>query len=243
MVRIPNSAYGIPLDIVQGLRRGYETVNTVFLHTTIREWYRLCYRSYLMRSRIESSNLKGDGTPPKYGEEDEDGHRWVQLKPSTIRLKKSLKKRGKETEYLSKIRSPVADYIKENVLPMFDRSVGDGINIRTGRLLASVYPPQVQGQKLLAGKDQDIKIETLPNPAIEINSKVPWAPQIFYHRSRPLFEDRYEDVWMEKAVAKGLAAAKIEYDRIEARKKNDNLQRSKSGRNRTGRKRRGPHRS
>lgn len=243
MAKVENT-YNIPKLILEGRIQGWESVNTIFLSTFIREWYKEAYRSYTMRSELLDTPAR-DKDPPKYGQEDTDGKRWVQLKESTYRMKKSLKKRGKHTEYLSKVNTGAAKYVLENVIEKLDYKT-DGINIRTGRLLTSYAPPPLVGNKLLAGPDQIIKVQ--PTSA-EMDSKVPWARQIQFNRDRPLYDEGVEDEWTKRAIPKAMDAAKAEYDRLVQRNggppriiNHDNVSRSSNRRGRTRRNGRGTHR-
>ena len=234
MVRVVSNN-GIPKVVLAGRIPKYRSVNTVFLSETIREWYRLAYRSYIMRSDLgRPPNMSGDGNPPVIGRPDDDKKTWKQLKPSTYRTKKSLQKTGAYTKHLEKINTVAANYVLGLIQTMNYRS-GDGTNIRTGRLLAAFFPPRMSGGRLVAGPDQSITISGLH---VNIEFKIPYAKRITlgYGLPRPIFVDGNDEDWMQKATLVGIREARKEYDRLVARHgeyaggSNDNRTRPRSRR-------------
>lgn len=232
MVRVAKTN-GIPSAVLAGRIPRFKTVNTVFLASIVRKWYQLAYNSYVLRSDLgKPPNMKNGGDPPVRGLPDREKNTWKQLKPSTYRVKKSLQKTGKYTEYLQRINTPAAEHVLEAIQTMNYRK-GEGTNIRTGRLLASFFPPRVVGGKLLAGPDQLIKINGLN---IDIDFKISYAKRITegLGLDRPVFVNGNDLEWLQKAIQIGLIEARKEYDRLSARygpygqeKRNDNRSRSR----------------
>lgn len=206
MITVPVTS-GIPNTALNGRNPKYVGVNTVFLSECIREWYRQAYRSYLMRSVIKPGQKKG--------EPDDDGNQWKKLARKTIKIKKGMQKDGTYKEYLQGIKTPTAEKILA-LIEQIDYGKGDGINIRTGRLLATFGVPRIQNGRLLAGPDQVIKVK---GRFVEIDFNIPYAKRITegHGLDRPVFINGNEQQWMQKAVLKALALARIEFDRLEAR--------------------------
>lgn len=211
MVRLPRTN-GIPPLVLEGRIPSFKSVNTVFLNETIKHWYRLAWRSYLARSEMpDEPNMNPKGEP-KYGGQDEDGLRWKQLRPRTIKIKAGLQREDKYTEYISKIRTPAARVV-QNLLEQMDYGAGEGINIRTGRTLAAFAVPRVVGNKLVAGPDQVIKIN---DNQVTMEVRHGYAEEVTEGRQygRALFEDDVDMTWFKKAMEEGLKAARVEYDRL-----------------------------
>lgn len=217
----PQSLNGIPRPILEGRNKRYLSVNTIFLSVTIQSWFKQAFRSYITRSKLTgppNMGWQGKGDPDfTEGEPDENDRSWHQLKPYTYQIKNQVQEDGSYTEYLSRIKTPAARQVLNYISKIDYRETGT--NIRTGRTLAAFYPPRrTESGKLLAGPDQDIKVQPL---GFDVTFKIPEERkrEVLFGdpHERPLFDDGVEEIWMREAIKEGLNAARSEYDRLKQR--------------------------
>jgi hypothetical protein len=207
---------GIPRLVLEGRLPRYQSVNSVYLGETIREWCRLAFNSYRARS-ILGKKPRMKGGKPVIGEPDADGRRWHQLKARTYRIKTGAESPPEgdiDYNYLDKINTRAAAY----VLGMIEQIdfAQDGINIRTGRTLAGFHPPVRGPEKtILAGPDQIIDVQPI-SFTFRLAHEEEYANEVLEGTKykRALYDEGVDRLWFERAVAVGLRYARIEYDRL-----------------------------
>jgi hypothetical protein len=231
MVRF-ETTLGIPKIVLEGRLPKYKSVHTIFTSYALFYFCKTAFESYLARSEL-GQKPDMSGRTKKQGRQDKDGLSWHQLKPRTYRIKL---KPGALGGHLEKVNTKASEEVQKF---MEDVDFGrDGINIRTGRMLAAFYPPRFVGGKLTGGPDQEVAVNGL---SVTLNFPgIYYADEILYGRQwhRALFANDIDERWMKEACERAIPYAKAEYDRLVRRygepnfmKQNANVPRPQPNRN------------
>jgi hypothetical protein len=213
----------IPIAVMEGRYQPYYSVPQVFLNELMRNYLLLVSESYKARSFLGGEpNMNPPSTySPHRGQEDDYGNSWEQLKPKTYRMKQKLKKGGGlQSTLLNRLKDYGDNPAAKSVL---DRYVirgsynGDNINIRTGELLASFYPPIVVDGTIVPGPDQWFQVSGIGSgmPTIEFQSLLSEKEATCEKFGRPIIpsqEQHYE--WVRESIEPALEAAEREFDNL-----------------------------
>ncbi len=207
----------IPKPVFYGKYPLYESVAKVFKNVLLQTYLQQVYDSYLTRSQLSGEpNMKEDWeSDPTMGEADDDNNQWIQLAPKTYRTKTKAHKEGKLQKYL---QERLADYgnnpAAKHVLERIVKTGGyeqDRINIRTGELLASFFPPHIEGDEIRPHHHQNVSV-TLTS--LEFSTTLGDKEETCAKFGREIIPEGMERDWIERAIPPALDAAEIEYDRL-----------------------------
>jgi hypothetical protein len=219
-IDIPNSGI-IPALILKGKVKRYMAVRSVFINVCMREILLRLHESYWQRSHLDGNpDLRSDeeGWEPVEGRPDAHGNTWEQLRPSTyLQWKPEAIEGNQHLKVLGSHRSRAARDVLEKVkslIPAVKNITGDGINIRTGRLLAATYPGPLVNNRLVTTKDQNIVVT---QKGIEFNlDQIPYAEDV-NNSGRPIIDDEIVEPWIQAAIPIALEAAERRYLELKER--------------------------
>lgn len=215
-VKVPRSDI-VPSLVLKGRVKRYLPVRTIFINTCMREILFRLYDSYWERSHLDDKpNLDGDHSKPgfewKMGRPDDIGEKWKQLAPTTYYIKQGVYEEGSYKDFITQSRSRAAQDVAaklEYLDPKIKAVDGDGINIRTGRLLAACYPGPLVNGRLVVGKDQKIKT-TRTGITFDFSGELNYVDEL-EKLGRPLITDDHVAVWTQDAVQTALEEAERRY--------------------------------
>ena len=198
--------------VLKGQLPSYKSVHTVFVNNVLQRFLQLVYQSYLDRSHLDGPpNLsEGPGYVPEYGRTDDQGNSWEQLKPVTYDIKQDIADRGKYASYVASRRSRAARHT-HSLIKDIQPIEGDGINIRTGRLLAAMFPGPIINGRLVKTKDQNIEIS---GTSIHFDTDaIPYSEDVEASK-RPIIPEDSFISWMQEAIDHAIPLAELEYQRL-----------------------------
>lgn len=218
MVKIQIQTTIIPASVLKGQIPSFLAVHNEFINRTMQFYLKKIYDSYYERSHLDDEpDMRTDkqGYNPISGREDDLGDSWIQLRPKTYRLKRKLNNKEPLTTYLESRTSFAA---KETLKRManIDYDSGDGINIRTGALLASFFPGPVVDGKLTTREDQKISKD---ESKISFETLVDYFDEI-QKSPRPILTDENQVAWINEAIAYGMQRAEVVYIQLRDQLKN-----------------------
>jgi len=211
----------IPPSILKGFIPRYRSVHVTFMNTVIIEFMTRIYNSYLERSHLDDvPDMRRDeeGYSPKYGRTDDKGNSWEQLRPNTYRIKKQIVEEGSHRDYIRKRANTQNKGLRERIEKLAEildntNFEADGINIRTGRLLAAHHPPRLGGNnQIYPGRDQNFVVT---NSSIHFETTVEYADEV--DKLRELVPEDSAQEWMMESIAIALNRAEETYLRLKTR--------------------------
>lgn len=206
----------IPSEVLKGQIPYFLPVHNLFINLSIQGLMKRIYNSYYQRSHLDTNpSMDWKKYRPKMGRADDQGKKWVQLSPRTYAIKKMMAQDDVLKDYLTSQRSRAAESTLKRLVNI-SFADGDGINIRTGRLLAAYFPPPVSGGRIYATADQ-VFTKDEENVAVEILVKHDDDVQA---SERKIWTPESVTIWMGQAQDEAIGPATALYATLRDSNKN-----------------------
>lgn len=219
-IQIDPREVNIPASVLNGYIDYFLPVHNEFINRTLQFYLKSIYESYWERSHLDQPpNMTPDpGWKPHRGRDDEHGDNWIQLRPSTYEIKARIDPDEQRTYLRERTSQAAVQTLRRLNTINFQDKNGDGINIRSGRLLASFYPGNIDGNgNYLARADQKV---TKKRGMIGFETNVKEHYETVQQSRRKILTPEKGVRWMNDAVRSALPFAEKVF--IDLRNRPDN---------------------